>query len=396
MMIKAVLLDLDNTLLKNPDENFARAYLGLADQFFEERWNLSEFSHLLLQGIQSVVTSHDPTRTNANVLLDLISNATGQSEPEIRATFSDFYNTAYPTLSKCTEISPFAPHLVAALRESNYAIIIATNPIYPPEAVRQRLAWAGLPDSLDNYALVTHADNMHFAKPDPAYYIEAVARVGVEPDEAIMVGDNLQNDMIPARLAGLCTFHIRETADETGMAGNLESFYQHVMSGNWLDLLAPGPLKPEMIEPELRGNVGALFGTLSDVKPHYWLQHPDPDEWSLIQTVCHLLESETKVQRWRLQKIRAETNPFLSNPLPPPGPREAIPCDESGWSGAYRFAEERKKTIDWLSTLQPEDWTRPARHSVFGPTNLLEMAHFTAQHDRLHINQICQTLGKCV
>jgi hypothetical protein len=25
----------------------------------------------------------------------------------------------------------------------------------------------------------------------------------------------------------------------------------------------------------------------------------------------------------------------------------------------------------------------------------LEMAHFTAQHDRLHLNQICQTLGKC-
>lgn len=395
-MIKAVLLDLDNTLLRNPDEDFARAYLGLADRFFEERWNFSEFSHLLLRGIQSVVTPHNPTRTNANILLDLISSATGQSEAEIRAAFSDFYNTAYPALSKCTEISLFAPQLVAALRESNYAVVIATNPIYPAEAVRQRLAWAGLPDNLDSYALVTHADNMHFAKPDPAYYIEAVARVGVEPDEAIMVGDNLQNDMMPARLAGLCTYHITETADETGMAGNLESFYHHVISSKWLNALAPVTLKPAMIEPELRGNVGALFGTLSDVKPHYWLQHPDPEEWSLIQTVCHLLESETKVQRWRLQKIHAEANPFLSNPLPPPGPREATPCDENGWSAAYRFAEERKKTIEWLSTLQPEDWIRPARHSVFGPTNLLEMAHFTAQHDRLHINQICQTLGKCV
>jgi hypothetical protein len=60
-----------------------------------------------------------------------------------------------------------------------------------------------------------------------------------------------------------------------------------------------------------------------------------------------------------------------------------------------RFATEREQTIALLTGLTDAQWGRPARHSVFGPTTLLEMAAFTARHDRLHINQLCQTLGKC-
>ena len=59
------------------------------------------------------------------------------------------------------------------------------------------------------------------------------------------------------------------------------------------------------------------------------------------------------------------------------------------------FRQARERTIALLAGLRPDQWNRPARHSIFGLTNLLEMAHFTAQHDRLHITQLCQTLGKC-
>jgi hypothetical protein len=138
-----------------------------------------------------------------------------------------------------------------------------------------------------------------------------------------------------------------------------------------------------------------LFGTLADAKPHFWQQHPDPNEWSPIQIVCHLLESERKVQRPRLERILAENNPFLVAPPPPAEPHEALPCENDGLLVAEQMATEREKTLDWLRQIQQEDWNRPARHSIFGPTTLLEMAHFTAQHDRLHINQLCQTLGRC-
>jgi hypothetical protein len=150
-----------------------------------------------------------------------------------------------------------------------------------------------------------------------------------------------------------------------------------------------------MIEPEMRGNIGALFGVIAPAQPHFWQQHPDPQEWSPIQIVCHLVESEIKVQRPRQERILAEENPFLPITQPPLSARDAVPCGDEGYSVAERFMKERMTTLNWLRQLAPDDWMRRARHSTFGPTTLLEMAQFTAQHDRLHISQLCQTLGQC-
>jgi hypothetical protein len=242
---------------------------------------------------------------------------------------------------------------------------------------------------------------VHFRKYDPSLYAEVVARISVEPDEAMMVGRLADASLAAAAFVGLHTYAVSEkpvypaAEAQQGTTGSLSQLQAALADDTWAESLLPPPLSPHMIEPELRGNLGALFGTLSGIQPHHWHQHPDPDEWSPLQIICHLLASETTVQRPRLERILNENNPFLVSPLPPPGPRDALPCDSDGWKAARRFAAARFRTIHRLRQLQPSDWLRPARHSIFGPTNLLEMAHFTAQHDRLHITQLCQTIGRC-
>jgi hypothetical protein len=146
-----------------------------------------------------------------------------------------------------------------------------------------------------------------------------------------------------------------------------------------------------MIAPQLRGNIGALKGLLHNIKPEFWHQHPDPKEWSPYQIVCHLLESEEMTQRPQLEKIIAQDNPFLSQSMVAPTPQ----CDMSESQLVDMFIQARQQTINWLNELPADTWGRIARHSIFGPTTFLEMAHFTAQHDRLHLNQLCQTLKKC-
>lgn len=401
-MIKAILLDLDDTLLNNADGVFVPEYLRQVEQYCHRRWNYPHISRVLLQFQQAAASLRDLRQTNTHLAETLIAEATRRPVEEVRALFVEFYTDIYPQLRGCTEPAPLAADLFRRLQQQNYAIVIATNPLYPAEAIRQRLAWAGLPDDLAAYALVTHSDNMHFIKPDPAYYAEIIARVGVEPDEALMVGDNPENDIAPAALLGLSTYYItgvRIPDDPSPVpadaSGSLHDFYQMTANPTWAERFSPLPLKPAAIEPQLRGNVGALFGLLDGVQPHHWNQHPDPDEWSIMEIVCHLLTSEDTIQRARLERILAEDNPFLSAPKTPPRPGEAPPCDSEGYRAAERFMERRLQTIQWLARLRPQDWQRPARHSIFGLTSLLEMAQFTAQHDRLHLNQLCQTLGRC-
>jgi len=398
-MIKAVLLDLDDTLLRANTEAFVKEYLRIADEFFMLRWgDAGRVSQAIVDGARRIMTNQPRSieMLNSDVMMEALVETTGQSVDEIQAAFDAFHQSVHPILKRCTNPMADAPALVQYLKDQGYAVVIATNPVYAADATFQRLSWAGLPPA-DSFALVTHSGNMHFAKPDPAYYAEIVARIGVEPDEAVMVGDSLRNDIEPAARLGMNTYYIPVDGDMAGheAAGTLHDLYVHVREQEWLDNLLPPPISPPIVEPEMQGNVGALFGMLGDVKPHYWDQHPDPNEWSIMQIVCHLMESERTVQRPRLQRILAEDNPFLVAPHPPPGPKEAGACERDGMNAARGFAHERQQTIEWLRNLAPEDWGRRARHSIFGPTSLLEMAHFTAQHDRLHLNQLCRTLGRC-
>ena len=396
-MIKAILFDLDNTLLTNPGLPFVQGYLRLGDEHFSRAWGYDGFSQTALDILRAMNGSRpDPQETNAQLGTRVIATSEHRGLDETAVELQRFYSETYASLQPCVTPVAQAVEIIEASRNAGYGIIIATNPIYPSAAIRQRMSWGDLAADLEHYTFVSHAENMHFIKPDPAYYAEILARIGVEPDEAIMVGDDWENDIRPAATLGIHTYHISPEPDRSPNenSGSLQDFHVAIVSDTWQQTLLRHALDPKMIEPQLRGNIGALFGLLGSIKPHFWDQHPDPNEWSPLQIVCHLWESEDDVQRPRLERILTDDNPFLAATKKPLGPQKFY-CAATGMDYARKLASARQKTIHWLRALDYEDWFRPARHSIFGPTTLLEMAHFTAQHDRLHLNQLCQTLGNC-
>lgn len=386
MMIKAVLLDLDNTLLHNPDRQFAIAFLEAFDAHFRREFAIEHVSHTFRQGIQQLSQHRDGVVTNSDLMINLISDITQATTEHIQNYLSLFYETAYLELQSYTAQVETARELVMTLLGQDISVAIATNPIYPRSAVYKRLEWAGLREFRDAFAFVSHSDNMHFAKPHPGYYAEVIARIGVEPDEALMVGDSIRNDIAPAQQMGIHTVHVNDP-------DILKKINERVQNIDWTSQYSNNPLTSAMIFPQYKGNIGALFGLLAEVEDGQWDQHPDPHEWSILQILSHLQISEHDVQRPRLQKILEIDNPFLTAP-PPPGPNIPV-CHSDGMHIANQFRLERMQTVELLVPVTLEQWQRPARHSIFGMTTLLEMAHFTAQHDRLHINQLCQTLGNC-
>ena len=386
-MIKAVLLDLDNTLLHNPDGPFARAFKRAFDAHFSDSLGLEKSSTAFHSAIQSLSGPRDMMTANADAMTAELAQAFQLSSETLRQALTAFYQQPYDSLRRRAASIPVAYQLIETLLEQDLLVGIATQPIYPESAILKRLDWAGLADFQHDLAFISHSENMHFAKPEPAYYAELVARIGIEPDEALMIGDSQANDIQPAQTLGIHTRRIQGPQA-------LHSFYEQIQSENWQNgRYLPRPLNPGMIIPQYRGSLGALHGLLSEVQPHQWQQRPQPNEWSILQILCHLRESEIKVQQKRLKAILLEDNPFIVSP-PAPGPH-IPPGHQQGREVMNQFRQRRLTTIDLLAQLKDEDWRRPARHSIFGLTSLLEMAYFTAQHDRLHITQLCQTLGKC-
>ncbi|MCY3976516.1 MAG: HAD-IA family hydrolase [Chloroflexi bacterium] len=385
-MIKAVLLDLDNTLLHNPDREWVAAFRQQWDRHFDTCYGIENASSALRNAIDGLNSEAPAYNTNAATILDALAVEMSLERERISASIASFYQESYRSLQSVTSPVILAAELVETLLAQNLLVAIATNPLFPESATRERIAWAGLGEFLTEFAFITNSENMHFAKPSPAYFAETVARVGVEPDETLVIGDSKRNDIDPARAIGIHTWQVNAS-------DGLRPIHKRVREASWEQDFLPQPPQPGALSPQLKGNIAALYGLLAEVKPNQWRQRPDPDEWSIMQILCHLWQSEESVHRARLQTILHHADPFIAAP-PPPGP-DIPPCHENGYEVLYCFQQEREVTIDLLSSLKPMQWGRPARHSIFGLTDLLEMAHFTAQHDRLHITQLCQTLGKC-
>ena len=81
---------------------------------------------------------------------------------------------------------------------------------------------------------------MYSAKPNPLYYREILSDIEIDASRAIMVGDNWENDIVPAKSVGLFTYWIIDDSldlshhsNEDDGFGTLEDFYDRLSSG-WL------------------------------------------------------------------------------------------------------------------------------------------------------------------
>ena len=77
-------------------------------------------------------------------------------------------------------------------------VALATNPIFPMVAQTQRLSWAGLKEN--DFIHITAYENSRHCKPNPEYYKDIMAELNLGPEECVMVGNDVGEDMIAEKL----------------------------------------------------------------------------------------------------------------------------------------------------------------------------------------------------
>jgi hypothetical protein len=111
----------------------------------------------------------------------------------------------------------------------------------------------------------------------------------------------------------------------------------------------------------------------------------------VTEIICHLRDVEREVNLRRIRKLLAEEDPFLAGEVTDRWVEERHCSEQDGHQALVDFTKARKEVIGLLSSLQAE-WSRTARHAIFGPTTLLELIGFVAGHDRAHIQQIWKAM----
>lgn len=389
-----LLLDLDDTLLKNNIDAFLPHYLSAFSRHVADLIDPDRFVKSLLAGTREMVENRQPDCTLKEKFESVFYPIAGLQQGDFQATADLFYTQVFPTLREFTQPIPQAVEFVNEAVARNCRLVIATNPLFPYTAIHQRLSWAELPAERYPFELISSYETFHFAKPDPAFFAEVMARVGWPEGPAIVVGDDLERDIRPGRSLGLPAFWVVEDREPAGDErltpnawGSLNQFFP------WVDMTPQENLEPEYHESEswlaiLRATPAALDSFCRLVDVSLWAARPWAEEWSLTEILCHMRDVDQEVNFTRIQQILELENPFL------PGQ------DTDRWAEARRYREQdgsqalrqfiavRTHIINRLEELDTTGWQRPARHAIFGPTHLRELVSIIASHDRLHLQQI--------
>ncbi len=138
----------------------------------------------------------------------------------------------------------------------------------------------------------------------------------------------------------------------------------------------------------MRSTPAGLDGFCRSLDNFDWATRPLPDEWSLTEVLCHLRDVDQEVNLPRLRKVLAEQNPFLPGEDTDRWAEVRKYCFQDGLQALHQFIATRGELVSLLEKLEAQDWQRPARHAIFGPTHLHELVSIIAAHDRVHMGQV--------
>ena len=239
MSIKTVLFDLDGTLLPMDHESFGRLYFGTIARYFAPHgYDPGQLIGAISDGIVAMVTN-DGAVTNEQACWNMMCKRLGERIYRDVDVFEKYYATEFEKTRAVCATSPHADKVIKGLRARGYRTVLATNPMFPSTATEQRIKWAGL--SPEDFELYTTYEDFHYTKPNPKYYLEIMDRLSLKPEECLMVGNDVDEDMIAERLGMKvylvtdCLLNKKNTDVSVYRQGALSDLATVVEKGNSLD-----------------------------------------------------------------------------------------------------------------------------------------------------------------
>lgn len=217
-MINTFLFDLDGTLLPIDIELFIDIYLKEISVKLKDFIVPEKTAQYVWKATDFMVKNTDPKRTNMEVFSQFFSEISKTNFEDLSPVLDEFYRKEFLKTKQSSCPNPMVKEIIETLKEKNYDMVVATNPLFPKRAILHRLEWAGLKE--EDFKLITSYENMHACKPHIEYYKEILYKIGKNPKECVMVGNDVQEDMV-AKDLGITTFLLenqiihRENTDPT-------------------------------------------------------------------------------------------------------------------------------------------------------------------------------------
>ncbi len=228
---KLIMSDLDNTLLPiYTQDRFVEIWFrDISKVFLSYGLDPVRAASGVNQGIRAMLYN-ESGRKNIEVFYEEVEKISGYTRDLIEPPTLEYYSTTFENVYDITLPNPFAVKIAELMRQKAEYAAVATMPVFTIEAVAMRMGWVGLkPEMFDH---VTTAHTSCYCKPNTLYFQEILDRFGVKPEEALMIGNDVREDMYPCRELGIDTFLVTDHKITHGLP------YDDFRQGRYEDLIA--------------------------------------------------------------------------------------------------------------------------------------------------------------
>ena len=221
MKYQAILFDLDGTLLPMDYDEFTKGYFMLLTKAAAVHgYTYETLIPAMWKGVSAMV-KNDRSKLNRDAFWEVFAEIFGPEVYSHIPTFDAFYGADFHKTKELTAPNPLAIEAVRLAHEKADKVVLATNPLFPEVAIKARLSFIGL--ELCDFDLVPTYDNFGSCKPNPLYFKEIAEKIGVDPKECLMIGNNTEEDIEASRAVGLSTYLVTDCLIAEGDIPNTPS-----------------------------------------------------------------------------------------------------------------------------------------------------------------------------
>lgn len=205
-MIKTILFDLDGTMLPVDLDNFLKIYFAEMGKKFQDLIEAKTLIKYIMIATEAMVNNTEYL-TNETVFMEKFGQLIQSDLGIYRKRFDEFYDREFFAVKSSVVNIPLMRDSVNLLKDKGYDLIIATNPLFPEKAIHHRIRWSGFEP--EDFIYISSYEKNHYCKPQLQFYKEVLEETGKTPQECLMVGNDVQEDLIAAKL-GIATYLITD------------------------------------------------------------------------------------------------------------------------------------------------------------------------------------------
>lgn len=189
-------------------EKFVQDYLGrMAKKLAPQGYDPDALVKGIWKGTGAMV-KNDGSKSNEEVFWSVFNAVMGRDCQKDEELFLDYYRNEFQEVRHACGFDARAAEAIFEIKSMGYRVALATNPLFPAIATRSRAKWAGL--NPQDFEIITTYENSRHCKPNLDYYRDILATLNITPENCVMVGNDVSEDMI-ARELGMKVFLLTDS-----------------------------------------------------------------------------------------------------------------------------------------------------------------------------------------